>query len=145
MLRPQSAFCIMMQLAMYLKFLLTFVMFLRIYIRLADYLITDQVRPDLCLIHVVGLFVQVFNNDGVNFFIDEWLNLVEDGLVGKFCHTCGVINIIQGQNRFGANHCLELLILKYYSMPANLVLYSSLMFTDVSMPVPKWFIKLVYR
>lgn len=64
------------------------------------YLITDQVGPDLCFVDVVCLFVQVFQDDTVDFFIDEWLNLVEDGLVGVFRHTCGVINIIESRGNF---------------------------------------------
>lgn len=77
-LSPQSAFCIMMQLAMNLKFLLTVVIFLRIYDSCKSYIVADLVGPYLRIVDVVGFGGEVVIDNAVDFLLDERTDVVED-------------------------------------------------------------------
>jgi hypothetical protein len=52
---PQSAFCMIIQLAINLKFLLTVVIALRIYVMKIEYIIAYLICPDLGFINIVVL------------------------------------------------------------------------------------------
>lgn len=62
-LSPQSAFCMMMQLAINLKFLLTFVMFLRIYVCWQYYIIANLIGPYLGLVYIVIFVCEMAADD----------------------------------------------------------------------------------
>ena len=79
--RPQSAFCIMIQLAINLKFRLVAVIVLRTLIKKRIYIIADLVSPYLCFIYIVVFFVKVIRDNSVDFFLYEWSDIIKDCLI----------------------------------------------------------------
>jgi hypothetical protein len=76
-LRPQSAFCMMMQLAMNLKFLFTFVMFFKIYDHWQYYIIAYLISPYLSLVYIVVFVSEVAADDRVDLLLHEGTDVVE--------------------------------------------------------------------
>ena len=79
-LSPQSAFCMMMQLAINLKFLFFEVIFFRIYIKERNYIIADLIGPCLSVVDVVVFVLEMLTDDSVDLCLDEDTNVVKDDL-----------------------------------------------------------------